>query len=192
MVQKYKMLFNLFYSQKKGCSMKSKILSSVLCLALLNAHVSLLAEEQDATSQEATPIYLSAVEVQEIFNNPDRSYVYVGKDVSAIPQLIAEISKFDENKDSLVWSLADHIEKGFVIGNYEAVTQALVQAGLVLHKHAHELTGDKVFALYDSLNGVIQQVTANKLSLNAEMLSFLKDSLAAQENATQSEDITAA
>ena len=164
--------------------MKSKILSSVLCLALLNAHVSLLAEEQDST-----PIYLSAVEVQEIFANPDRSYVYVGKDVSAIPQIIAEISKFDEDKDSLLCALADHIDKGFVIGNYEAVTQALVQAGVVLHKHAHELTGDKVFVLYDSLNGIMQQVAANKLSLNAEMLSFLKDTLAAQEDAIKEDNV---
>ena len=169
--------------------MKSKILSSVLCLALLNAHVSLLAEEQDATSQEATPIYLSAVEVQEIFDNPDRSYIYVGKDVSAIPQLIAEISKFDEDKDSLVWALEDHIEKGFVIGNYEAVAQALAQAALLLHKHAHKLTGDKALALYDSLNGIMQQVAENKLSLNAEMLSFLKDTLASQEDAIKEENV---
>ena len=158
--------------------MKSKMFSSLLCFALLNAHVSFCAEEQE----EAT-IYLSAVEVQEIFNNPDRAYVYIGKDVSEIPQTIAEISKFDEDKNSLVWALVDHIEKGFVIGNYEAVTQSLEQAGIMLRNNAHTLTGDRALALAESLYNIIEQVKANRLSLNAEMLSFLKDSMPAQDDA---------
>lgn len=182
----------IFHSQKKGCLMKSKMLSSVLCFAFL-ATLSVSADEQQETpaanEQQETKIYLSAVEVQEIFNNPDRSYVYLGKEVSVIPQVIAEISKLEDNQESLVWLLANHIEKGFVIGNYEAVVQSLEQAQLVLRDHADALDENTALALSQSLDEIIEHVTANNLSLNAEMLAFLKDSVTSAEEEVLAEEV---
>ena len=164
--------------------MKSKIASSALCFAFLSSALLLATEEQDVQ------IHLSAIEVQEIFNNPDRFYVYLGKEVSVIPQVIAEISKLDDNQDSLVWALADHLEKGFVIGNYEAVVQSLEQAQFVLRNHYDILDKKKAFALSESLNEIITQVTANNLSLNAEMLAFLKDAVIAENDADSEKEVT--
>jgi|GEM_PF-5300358 len=183
--------------------MKSTLFYACLTLACLTG-VSLSADEQQeapvaneqqeapaANEQQEVQIYLSAVEVQEIFNNPDRSYVYIGKEVSVIPQVVTEISKLEENKESLVWALADHIEKGFVIGNYEAVLQALEQSAVVLQNHANELDENRVNALSASLAEIIMHVKANTLTLNAEMLSFLKDALAqAEAEKKQEEDVS--
>jgi hypothetical protein len=138
----------------------------------------LLAKEENQNIH----IYLSEIEVQEIFNNPDRAYVYLGKEVSLIAQVITEISILESNKNSLVWSLTDHIEKGFVIGNYDAVLQSLKEAQIVLLNNADVLDGKKALALSNSLNEIIEQVTANNLSLNARMLAFLKDSLKPTNN----------
>ena len=160
--------------------MKSKIICSLLCFGFLSSAL------LQATEDEQVQIHLSAIEVQEIFNNPDRFYVYLGKEVSIIPQIIAEISKLDDNQDSLVRALADHIEGGFVIGYYETVLQSLEQAQVVLQNNADTLDKKKAFALSESLNEIITHVAANNLSLNAEMLAFLKDSLIS-ENTTDSQ-----
>src|SRR5438445_1163304 len=155
----------MFYFKKRMDSMKSKIFSSLLCSAILASILSISANEQ-----QESQIYLSEIELQEIFNNPNRSNVYIGREVSEIAEVIEEISKFDDNEDSFVVALANHIAKGFSIGNYDAVAQALEQAELVLRNHADRLGEDKVLALSRSLNNIIEQVIEDKLSLDAELL----------------------
>src|SRR5216684_4678783 len=150
--------------------MTQKLFSSVLCLTLLGVISPLSADESNERQ-----IYLSEVEVQEIFSNPNRSYVYVGKDVSDIAYVITEISKLEEDQNSPIWGLRNHIERGFSIGNYDAVAQALEQAEHTLRRSSDTLDTDKARALSQSLNNIIDQVIEDKLSLDAELLSFLKD-----------------
>jgi len=164
--------------------MKSKILFSALCCTFLSSILLVADEEQQVQ------IRLSNVEVQEIFNNPDRFYVYLGKEVSIIPEVIAEISKLDDNQDSLVRALADHLENGFVICYYETVLQSLEQAQLVLQAHADQLGTRKTFALSESLKEIITHVAANNLSLNAEMLAFLRDSVIPEDNDNSEKEVT--
>ncbi|HLW73240.1 MAG TPA: tail fiber domain-containing protein [Candidatus Babeliales bacterium] len=160
--------------------MKAKIFSYYLYFVFLTTILSLSANEQNEIQ-----IHISEVELQEIFNNPDRSYVYVGNEVSDIADVIAEISKFDDNKDSFLWGLRNHIEKGFVIGNYEAVVQALEQAELVLRNKVSLSDENKANDLSRSLNNIIEQVIEEKLTLNAELLAFLRDKVDGVENVTQ-------
>jgi hypothetical protein len=169
--------------------MKSKIFSTVLSLALLTT-VALSASEQSSSAQspengQETQIHLSAIELQEIFSNPTRSYVYVGREVSDIANVIAEISKLEDNQDSAVWGLVNHIERGFVIGHYDAVAQALEEAELLLSKHADTLDVDRAADLSRSLNNIIEQVIEERLSLDADLLSFLKDQVNVDEDATK-------
>ncbi len=163
--------------------MKPKIfsgyLSSVFYAALLSVALPLSAE--DAKGVE---IHLSAVELQEIFNNPKRSYVYVGKEISAIADIIAELAKLDDNPTSLVHGLNEHIAKGFNIGNYDAVAQALEEAEQLLIKNVDVLGEEKAEELTNSLDVVIEQVIEEKLNLDSESLSFLKDSVV-EEDATK-------
>ncbi|HSC25134.1 MAG TPA: tail fiber domain-containing protein [Candidatus Babeliales bacterium] len=165
--------------------MKPKIFSGytsyILYLTFLGAISPLSADEQSESQ-----IHLSEVELQEIFNNPRRSYIYVGKEASDIAQVITEISKLDTNENSLVHGLAKHIEQGFSIGNYDAVAQALEEAEVVLHDNAKKLDSDKSLSLTRSLNIIIEQVIEEKLNLDAESLSFLKNSVdTTQQDATR-------
>src|SRR5580692_4858662 len=151
-----------------------------LCLTLL-VTISL-----PTIAQESTQIHLSEVELQEIFSNPKRSYVYVGREVSNIADVIEEISKLEDNQNSAVWGLRNHIEKGFVIGNYDAVAQALEQAEIALKKHADSLDANKARDLSQSLSNIINQVIEDNLSLDAEVLSFVKDQVnVAEADATR-------
>jgi len=130
-------------------------------------------------TQEQTEIdvYLSPIELQAIFNNPTRSYVYLGKEASNLVDIITEISKFDDNHDSAIHALVEHVDKGFVIGSYDAIAQALEEAELVLFEHRSALDKEKASALTQTLNKVIDQVIDDKLNVDADSLSFLKDSV---------------
>src|SRR5690349_3851669 len=96
-----------------------------------------------------------------------RSYVYVGREVSNLADVVAEISKLEEDKNSPVCALAQHIDKGFAIGNYEAVAQALEHAEAVLNR----IDPDKASALSQALNDVMEQVAEEQLNIDAAMLS---------------------
>ena len=160
--------------------MKPKIfsgyLSSAFYLTLLSVAFPLSAEEQ-----KGVEIHLSEIELQEIFNNPKRSYVYIGREVSNIAEVMEELSKLDDNANSLIHGLLDHIRKGFAIGNYDAVAQALEEAELVLLKNGSALGEEKAAYITRSLNAIIEQVIEEKLNLDAEILSFLKDSAATED-----------
>src|ERR1700676_257662 len=141
--------------------MKLKFFSRVLSLTLLTT-ISL-----SANQQQEVQIHLSSAELQEIYDNPTRSYVYVGKEASNIADVIAEISKHEDDKNSAVWGLRNHLEKGFVIGNYDAVAQALEQAEAVMNR----IDPDRASALSRSLDSVIEQVADDQLNLDAEILA---------------------
>src|SRR5207237_4784139 len=128
--------------------------------------------------QKTVEIRLSEVELKEIFDNPARSYVYIGAEVTNIAALLEELSAFDDNKSSLVHGLVEHSKKGFNIGNYDAVAQALEEAEQLLIKNADVLGEEKTAALAQSLNSVIEQVIEERVTLDAEKLSFLADSVA--------------
>jgi len=173
----------MFNFKKKGCYMKLKVLCSMLCFAFLNS------AQLRATEEQQVQIHLSIAEVEEIFNNPNRLYVYLGEEVSVIPQVIAEVSKLEDNQDSLVRALADHLKRGFVIGYYETVLQSLEQAQLVLRNHADALDKKRAFALFEALNEIITHVTAHNLSLNAERLAFLKDPVIPENNDNSKKEV---
>lgn len=138
--------------------MKLKSFSQTLGLALLTV-ISLRADE-------SAQIYLSAAEVQEIYDNPTRSYVYVGKDVTNLADIIAEINKLEDEENSPTRALEDHINKGFVIGNYDGVAQALEHAEAVLNR----VEPDRTSELSQALNAIIEQVDAEQLNINAAIL----------------------
>src|SRR5579862_7359692 len=147
----------------KQLSLKALCLT-LFVTTLVTANTSSFAEAT-ADRPETTQIHLSEVELQEIFSNPKRSYVYVGREVSNIADIIEEISKLEDNQNSAVWGLKNHINNGFVIGNYDAVAQALEQAELTLKKHADSLDATKARDLSQSLDNIINQVIEDRLSL---------------------------
>ncbi len=138
--------------------MKLKSFSQTLGLALLTV--------MSITANESAQIYLSAAEVQEIYNNPTRSYVYVGRDASNLVDVIAEINKLENEENSPAKELEDHINKGFVIGDYDGVAQALEHAEAVLNRVDVNRTSE----LSQALNAIIEQVDAEQLNIDAAML----------------------
>ena len=124
---------------------------------------SLAANEQ----QESKQIYLSTAEVQEIFANPTRAYVYIGRDISNLADIITEVSKLENDENSPVKALENHIEQGYVIGNYDGVALALEHAEEVMNK----IDPEKETELAQALNTIVEQIDEEQLNLDAAMLS---------------------
>jgi hypothetical protein len=145
----------------------------MLSIAMLSSCLSTIATADPKEVQ----IHLSELELQEIFKNPTRSYIYVGEEVSDLASLMVEIGKLDANPESLVHGLRNHIQKGFNVANYDSVAQALEYAEEVLRDKGGALAEDKRADLTRKLNLIIDQVIDEQLNLDAEILSFMKDSV---------------
>jgi len=81
-----------------------------------------------------------------------------------------EISKLDENKNSPVCQLHDHIERGFSIGRQEAVVEALVRAEEVVNKNYRKLNNDIREHLQATLRTVVNAVADEQLNVNRDVV----------------------
>src|SRR6187431_579985 len=64
-------------------------------------------------------------ELNDFFNQSYDHYIYFGKDVSNISEVIRRISDLDENKNTVLYALREYIDKGFLFGQWDAVAYAL-------------------------------------------------------------------
>src|SRR5436190_23748112 len=69
-----------------------------------------------------TEIYISKEELHEIVNNADVKYDYLGAELYDV---IARICELEDNDNSIIMELRNHIEDGSCIGLHHAVLQAL-------------------------------------------------------------------
>jgi len=145
-----------------------------------------MSQNVDQSSEGKTEIFLSEIELQEIFQNPDYSYVCLSKNISNIEDIIEEISKVDKDQNSPVFALKKHIELGYSIGRENAVVQVLEYAQQALEQNRTELEGADVIA--EDLEAVISHVNQGLLSLNAEKLAFLKDRKVEEAPAAQNQE----
>src|SRR5258706_99672 len=70
---------------------------------------------------------LSEAEIYHLLNH-DESYLYCDRNHSKMAEVIEEITKLDNDRNSPVWQLHDHIKRGFNIGEESAVLEALAYA----------------------------------------------------------------
>ena len=162
--------------------MKSKV--SFLLYSCLLA-VSLYATTETEENNNSVNIYLSNVELQEIFNNPEMSYVYLGKDVSYLSDLVDSLCTLDTDESSYLFALKKHMETGFKIGRADAVLQTLEYAQDILNNNDVVSDTHNVDTIKNALDDLVIHIRNNRLTLNSSMLSFLKDSV---ENTVDTEN----
>ena len=127
-----------------------------------------------ATAEEIV-INLSEFEADFISNNLDGSYVYLGKDLSNIIDVVSRISELDGDQNSPLWELKRHINEGFFLADYDAVIEALANAEAVLQKNYKQLDVATAQALADSLDELIDEVANHALTANSRNLKTIDD-----------------
>jgi hypothetical protein len=146
----------------------SQLSSLTISLALLAGPLPIVADEIVSAVQqdsEVVAVHLSEVELQEIYNNPKRSYIYVGKDASNIAGIIEELIKLDDNKDSLLWGLHKHIKRGFAIGNYDAIVDALAHAEHLIAKKNDVIAQYQLVEIENALDELAYQIESGDLTI---------------------------
>jgi hypothetical protein len=160
---------------------------AALCLALPTLS---LAQDNDINDADVE-IYLSATELDEMFNNPDRSYVCLNNQISELENVINAIDQVDAKENSPLKAYKSHIELGYSIGREDAILQVLDYAKEALNANRSLLTTEEVQTLEDKLTTVVNQIEQGAINLNAEKLAFLKDEFYKSqelENADQTDE----
>src|SRR5438477_8405092 len=71
---------------------------------------------------------ISEMEIDIISQNPDINYIYLGSDESNIANVVSQLCKWDEDLDSPLHKLHNHINEGFSIAEFDSVMEALEYA----------------------------------------------------------------
>ena len=114
---------------------------------------------------EAIAANLSDLEINNEIKKTDNSYVYLGKDVSNIAEIITRISNLDDQKNSPLAELKYHIEQGFFFAEYNAVIETLAYAETVLQKQYSTIPNKEAERLTYELNTIINDLTTDTKSL---------------------------
>lgn len=115
---------------------------------------------------------LSQAELEHIVNNTQETYIYCDINHSKMAEIIAEISKFDNDENSPACQLHEHIQKGYSIARQDAIIQALEYAEQSLEKSYQYLTDEKIEQIQTILTSVIDAVITGKLTVNPQSITM--------------------
>ena len=135
-----------------------RFLSLFMSCALLIAPLPLSAIAQEIV------VNFSALEKDAIAENPYDDFLYLGKEVSNIARIVSQLSSLDQDKQSPLHELNNHIEDGFFLAEQNAVEQALEYAEKFLQKNYAELDAELAEEIAAELNELINQVIDGSLT----------------------------
>ncbi len=145
----------------------SQVFSLVVSLALLVGSLPIAADESSAVHNDSdiVIVHVSQTELEEVFNNPKRSYLYIGKDASNIADIIEQLVQFDDNKDSLLWGLHKHIQRGFVVSNYNAIVDTLAYAERLIARRKDIIACDQLDKIENALDELAYHIENGGLTI---------------------------
>lgn len=125
-----------------------------------------------ATAQEIA-MNISEMEADIITQNSGESYVYLGRDRSNIADIIAQLCLLDEDLNSPLHKLNDHINNGFSIAEYDAVIDALEYAESLIHRNHGRLAPEHVEKIVSDLDEIIENVMLDESLTRARHVNSL-------------------
>ena len=127
---------------------------------------------------EEIAINISSAEADIITRNADELYIYLGKELSNIGEIITQLTDFDEDRNSPLHALREHIANGFSLAEYDAVVETLKYAELLVERKLTQLDSTEIKQLGSHLDAIVDDVINDLLTVNREQLDenpcFLK------------------
>ena len=108
---------------------------------------------------------LSEVEVDQLWDNKNESYVYCDNNRGKIADIMAQVSTFNDDKYSPVKELHEHIQQGFSIARKDAVMEAVEYAQAMVHAH----DGDQ--QLIEDIAAVEQALVSGELDVDIQSVN---------------------
>jgi len=138
----------------------SRFFSLLLSMSLMVAPLPLSSMVED--------IVISKFEADFINNNADGPYVYLGKELSGITRVVAQISDLDDNDNSLLHALNRHLSNGFSCAEYNIALETLEYAESVLQRNHKKIDVVQAEHIAKDLDIVINQVVDGILTIDLE------------------------
>ncbi|HEX4069321.1 MAG TPA: hypothetical protein VHX42_04440, partial [Candidatus Babeliales bacterium] len=96
----------------------------------------------------------------------DESYLDLSTDRSDLAHIVAEISSWDNNKNSVLWQLQKHIAEGNAIALEDSVVEALAYAEHIVEQQYTKLSAYTFDQINDALDRLLDAIE------NGELQSF--------------------
>ena len=110
---------------------------------------------------------LSEFEITQINESPEITYLYLGQDASNIKRVMQKLSDFDTDPNSPLHQLKTHLEDGFVIGESDAIVEAIEHAQTTLDKHYKQLDEAEVQEIHSDIDTIVNQIINGYLTFSA-------------------------
>jgi hypothetical protein len=121
--------------------------SFVLSFALIIAPLPLSAVAKAMTDRpammEGMQYNISEIERDIINESPHNIYLYLGENASNIKRVVQKLSDFDTEFNSPLHQLKNHLDSGFVVGESNAIIDALAYAQITLDENYNNWTRQK-------------------------------------------------
>src|SRR5438477_7345859 len=111
---------------------------------------------------EEIAMNISEMETDIIAQNPDTSYIYLGKDQSNIASIVSQLCNLDNDLSSPLHKLHEHINNGFFIAEYDAVMEALEYAESIIYKNNKKLPQEHIEKIVADLDEIIDKITIDE------------------------------
>src|SRR5260221_6651003 len=112
--------------------------------------------------------HISHSEFNEVINNGNERYVYLGKQFSDLHEIISQINTLEDKPNSITRELQQHIDDGFSIGLYDSVVEALSYAEKTLQRNNSKINLQEAQDIARSLEIVIDQVMNGELNIDPQ------------------------
>src|ERR1700722_16235114 len=127
----------------------------IFALSLIVPPTPLFAERRDFNN------ITSAAEASAMIKKHSGKYVNLNKNANNIYDIMREIVQLDDNKNSLVNGLCNHIEKGLSLEEWDAIVETLEYAESVVIKNNRKMSPDKNQKICTALDAYIKQILNN-------------------------------
>ena len=117
--------------------------------------------------------YISETEKDILAANPENSYIYLGKDQSKIADFISEVCSLDDDINSPLHKLNEHINNGYWIAEYDAVMEALEYAESVLYKNKAKKPVEHIEKIVADLDEIMDKITIDESITRAPYIRSL-------------------
>ena len=122
---------------------------------------------------EEIAVNISDMEAHIIEQNPDTTYIYLGKDKSNISDIVSQLCDFDEDCNSPLHKLHEHINNGFFIAEYDAIMEVLEYAQAVIHKNREHAEAAHIEKIIADLNEIIDTIAIDESITRAPFTNSL-------------------
>jgi hypothetical protein len=109
-----------------------------------------------------------------ITHHKNESYIYLGKELSNIVQLITEVGNLDNDRHSPLSELKKHINNGHIIAEYDAIINLIEYMQAIVHKNYNYINKFQAKKLATEIESLIYLINKGHLTVDAQALEVAK------------------